>query len=117
MAYDITVNAAQAKQELNSLRSAIDQTLAAAYGILSLMRRVGLGDEFDAAISKVLRLIAVINILKTSITLMWAALFPVGGAAVSASQVAIAGVAVAGSALSAGVMMYELADETMGRQR
>jgi len=57
--YNVTADTEQAKRQFRDLTVVLDATLSAAFGVLSIMGRMGLGEDVDAAIKKLTTLIII----------------------------------------------------------
>lgn len=91
--YNLKVDSSKAVKNLLLLQTAL-------YGILGILRRLGMPEEVDAAIIKIQRLIATLNMLRVALYSLEMASGPVGWT--------MAGIGIAGTVLSTGDLMYDM---------
>jgi len=68
------------EQQTQRTSPKLSQAISLAYGLLSIFKRMGLPDDVEAGISRVMRLISVLNMLRTSMIALEAASGPIGWA-------------------------------------
>jgi len=81
MVFDVRVDGIEtAKAQMASLQQQLTQTLTLLYGVLGILRELGLPDEMEKVITTVMRLISVVNMLRASLMALHAASGPYGWA-------------------------------------
>jgi len=105
--YSITADTEQAKDQFEGLIITVNEAQVALYGMLGILRRMGLSEDVTRAITDIQRLISIMNMLRASYLALMAASGPVGWA--------LAGIGLAGSAVTAVGSVLSMLDREVRR--
>lgn len=78
MVFDVEANVVRAKQELHSLRDDVDKLTVAVFGLLGLMGRMGLSENFSEAMRHIQRMISIVHMMRIQIKMLEAEMGPLG---------------------------------------
>lgn len=121
--FDVSADTAKAKDEFESLSSTLTRTLSAAYGLLGILRQLGLGEEANEAMETIMKLIMMVNMLVAALNALQVAM-AASGAGMITKIAAVVGLT--GTAVSVGSFVGSIAEGSqngvlynavMGRQR
>lgn len=110
LVFDISADTSKARREFTDLLGTVTRAMSAVYGMLGIMKSMGLGEDVDKAIGEIMRLIMMVNMLVASLNALKIAI--TGGASLITQVGAVVGIS--GTMMSMAGFMGSFAEATVG---